>query len=158
MPTPEFIRMLREKIGHDLLWMPGVTAVVLKADSILLVRRKDNGRWTLVTGCLDPGEQPAVGALREVWEETGVTAVADRVLRIQALTPSTYPNGDQVQFLDIAFLCHAVDGEAFVNDDESTEVGWFPLEDLPPLTQRELAIIADAYADRPEAWFAAQPF
>ncbi|MEV0273284.1 NUDIX domain-containing protein [Hamadaea sp. NPDC050747] len=155
MPTPEFIVALREKIGHDPLWLPGVTAVVLNADrQILLVRRKDNGRWTLVTGCLDPGEQPAIGALREVREETGVTAVAVRVLRIQSLAPSAYPNGDQVQFMDVAFLCHAVEGEAAVNDDESSEVGWFSAEDLPPLTQRELACIADAYADRAEAWFA----
>ncbi|MEV6971790.1 NUDIX domain-containing protein [Hamadaea sp. NPDC051192] len=155
MPTPEFILALREKIGHDLLWLPGVTAVVRNTDDqILLVRRKDNGRWTLVTGCLDPGEQPAIGALREVWEETGVIAVADRLLRVQALGPSTYPNGDRAQFMDIAFLCHAVDGEATVNDDESTEVGWFSVEDLPPLTERETACIADAYADRPEAWFA----
>lgn len=155
MPTPEFILALRQKIGHDLLWLPGVTAVVRNADDhILLVRRKDNGRWTLVTGCLDPGEQPAAGALREVWEETGVIAVADRLLRVQALGPSTYPNGDRAQFMDIAFLCHAVDGEATVNDDESTEVGWFSVEDLPPLTEREMACIADAYADRTEAWFA----
>ncbi|NUR72731.1 MAG: NUDIX domain-containing protein [Hamadaea sp.] len=155
MPTPEFILALREKIGHDLLWMPGVTAVVLNADrQILLVRRKDNGRWTLVTGCLDPGEQPAIGALREVWEETGVTAVAVRLLRVQALPPSTYPNGDRSQFMDIAFLCHAASGDAFVNDDESTEVGWFSTDDLPPLTRREMDCIADAYADRAEAWFA----
>ena len=31
MPTPEFILKLREKIGHDPLWLVGVTACVLDA-------------------------------------------------------------------------------------------------------------------------------
>ena len=30
MPTPEFITTLRKKIGHDPLFLPGVTAIVLK--------------------------------------------------------------------------------------------------------------------------------
>ena len=72
MPTPDFILRLREKIGHDLLWLPGVTAVVLDdRNRVLLGRRADNGRWTLITGILEPGEQPAVGVVREVLEETG---------------------------------------------------------------------------------------
>jgi 8-oxo-dGTP pyrophosphatase MutT (NUDIX family) len=57
MPTPEFIVELRKEIGHDLLWLPGVTGVVLDADDrVLLVRRADDGRWTLVSGVLEPGE------------------------------------------------------------------------------------------------------
>ena len=28
MPTPDFVLTLRERMGHELLWMPGVTAVV----------------------------------------------------------------------------------------------------------------------------------
>ena len=29
MPTPEFVLELRKKIGHDLLWLNGVTGCVL---------------------------------------------------------------------------------------------------------------------------------
>ena len=72
MPVPEFIRDLRRSIGHDLLWMPAVTAVVVDASSVLMVRRADNGRWAPVSGILEPGEQPAVCAAREVLEETRV--------------------------------------------------------------------------------------
>ena len=61
MPTPEFVLALREKIGHDLLWLPAVTAVVLREDgSVLLARRSDNGNWGLVSGIVEPGEEPAV--------------------------------------------------------------------------------------------------
>lgn len=154
MPTPEFILSLREKIGHDLLFLPGITAVVLDDDSrVLLVRRADNGRWTLVLGCLEPGEQPAAGAVREIWEETGIKAVAERIVRVQTMIPHTYPNGDNVQYFDVAFLCRPVGGEAVVNDDESTEVGWFALDELPEISERERVCIADALSGRAEAAF-----
>lgn len=142
MPIPEFILALRRKVGHDLLWLPAVTAVVLDEGHILLVRRADNGRWAPVTGIVDPGEQPAVCAAREVLEETQVVA---RVQRLASVTaddnPVTHANGDQAQYLDLTFRCVYVSGMAAVGDDESLEVAWFPLDALPPMTSRSRARI-----------------
>jgi 8-oxo-dGTP pyrophosphatase MutT (NUDIX family) len=155
MATPEFILRLREKIGHDPLWLPGTTAVVLDDENrVLLVKRADDGRWTLVTGCLDPGEEPAVGAVREVLEETAVVAVADRLLSVETLPMVTYPNGDQVEFMDLIFRCRAVSGEARVNDEESTDVGWFAVDELPEIPRRHLEAIRRAQLDAKETWFA----
>lgn len=120
---------------------------------MLLVRRSDNGQWTLVTGCLEPGEQPAAGALREVEEETGVRAAAERLVSVSALQLMTCPNGDQVHWLDVTFRCHAVGGQARVNDDESLDVGWFSLDDLPPLPARHSKCIRDALDAGPQAIF-----
>jgi ADP-ribose pyrophosphatase YjhB (NUDIX family) len=150
MPTPKFILQLREKIGHDLLWLTGITGVVLnEQDEILLVRRADNGRWSLVAGILEPGEQPAVGLIREIQEETAVEAAVDRLVSVESLPPSSYPNGDQVQFLDLCFRCRPLRGEPRVNDDESLEVRWWPLNDLPPLTDREKEAIENALSPDP---------
>ena len=44
-----------------------------------------------------------------------------------------YPNGDQVQFTSLTFRCSVVAGEARVNDEESIDVGWFDVDDLPPM-------------------------
>src|SRR5690625_7723821 len=75
MPVPPYITELRSRIGHDLLWLPGVTGAVFDdADRLLLARRADTGQWALVSGILDPGEQPAVGLAREITEETGIRA------------------------------------------------------------------------------------
>ncbi|QTG79392.1 NUDIX hydrolase [Arthrobacter crystallopoietes] len=134
MPTPDFILQLREKIGQDLLWLPGATAVVLDDNNrVLLGRRADNGIWTLITGILEPGEQPAVGIVREVFEETGVVAEVEHLAEVFAGGPMEFVNGDQAQFLTLNFRCRYVSGEARVNDDESSEVGWFALDDLPEL-------------------------
>ncbi|WP_143669250.1 NUDIX domain-containing protein, partial [Streptomyces rochei] len=59
MATPDFIRDLRTTAGHQLLWLPGVTAVVFDEEGrVLLCRRSDNGRWSLIGGIPEPGEQP----------------------------------------------------------------------------------------------------
>ena len=152
MPVPEFVVELRRKIGQDLLWIPGVTAVVFDAaDRVLLVRRTDTGEWAPIGGILEPGEQPAVCAAREVLEESGVHVRVQRLVAVQSEPPGAYPNGDRVQFLDLCFSCRPLGGEARVNDDESTDVRWWPLAALPDLTAREHACIRRALspADHP---------
>ncbi|MFF2063155.1 NUDIX domain-containing protein [Streptomyces sp. NPDC058200] len=153
MATPDFIRTIRASAGHQLLLLPGVTAVVFDDDGrVLLVRRADNGAWTLVGGIPEPGEQPAVAAVREVYEETAVRCTPERVVVVQALDPVQYPNQDRCQYMDITFLCRATGGEARVNDDESIEVGWFPPDGLPGLDEATLLRIKQARSDEP-AWF-----
>ncbi|MFD8142579.1 NUDIX domain-containing protein [Streptomyces sp. NPDC059708] len=96
MSTPEFIREIRAAgAGHLLLLLPGVTAVVFDDEGrVLLGRRADTGRWSVVGGIAEPGEQPAETAVREVYEETAVRCVPERVVLVQMLEPVTYANGD----------------------------------------------------------------
>ena len=84
MPIPEFVVEMRRLIGQREMWLPAVTAVVQRDDEILLVRRADNGLWTLITGILEPGEEPAVAAAREALEETGVVIMVDRLASTHA--------------------------------------------------------------------------
>lgn len=153
MATPDFIRTIRATAGRQLLWLPGVTAVVFDDEGrVLLGRRADTGRWAVIGGMTEPGEQPAACAVREVHEETGVRCVPERVVLVQALQPITYPNGDVCQFMDITIRCRAVGGEARVNDDESLEVGWFAVDALPALDEYGLFRIKQALSDEP-TWF-----
>lgn len=153
MATPDFIRTIRASAGHQLLWLPGVTAIVLDDDGrVLLGRRTDTRRWSVIGGIPEPGEQPAACAVREVYEETAVRCVPERVVLVQALEPVTYTNGDVCQYMDITFLCRAVGGEARVNDDESLEVGWFTVDALPELNEFGLLRIKQALSDAP-TWF-----
>ncbi|MFI1374159.1 NUDIX hydrolase [Streptomyces longwoodensis] len=153
MATPDFIRTLRASAGRQLLWLPGVTALVFDDEGrVLLNRRTDTRRWSVIGGIPEPGEQPAACAVREVHEETAVRCVVERVVLVQALTPVTYENGDVCQFMDITLRCRAVGGEARVNDDESLEVGWFAVDALPELNEFGLTRIKQALSDAP-TWF-----
>ncbi|ASN40240.1 NUDIX hydrolase [Paeniglutamicibacter terrestris] len=133
MPTPDFIINMRKKIGHDALWLPGVKVVLIHENEVLLVRRADNGRWTLPAGILEPGEEPAIAAVREVFEETAVNCAITALVGVATTDEAIYPNGDRAQYLDIILAARYLGGEALVNDDENLEVGWFDLSVLPAL-------------------------
>jgi ADP-ribose pyrophosphatase YjhB (NUDIX family) len=134
MATPDFVLALREKIGHDPLWLCGVTAVVLRDDEVLLVRRSDNGAWTPVTGIIDPGEHPAVAAVRETLEEADMVVTADVLAWVDVTRPVVYDNGDVTQYIDIIFRCAYVSGEPSPADGENTEAAWFALAALPEMS------------------------
>lgn len=153
MSTPDFIREIRATVGHQLLWLPGVSAVVFDDEGrVLLGQRADNHRWALISGIPDPGEQPAAAVVREVEEETGVRVAVERLVSVRSGRQVTYPNGDVCQFMDLCFRCRVLGGEARVNDDESLAVGWFSLDDLPEMTEFHHFRIKQALFDEP-TWF-----
>ena len=153
VPTPEFVLALRDKIGTAPLWLAGVTAVVLRGDHVLLVRRADTGAWTPVTGIVDPGEEPAVAAVRETEEEAGVLATAESLVWVHVTPPVVYPNGDRSQYLDLVFRMRWTAGEPNPADGENTDARWFPMDALPPVSAEMLARIRAAVDDHPRARF-----
>lgn len=139
MPTPDYVLELRRAVGQRLLLLPGVSGVVVRAGRIgpevLLVRRSDSGEWTLPSGIVEPGEQPADCLVREVREETCVQARTERLALLTVEPEIIYPNGDRCQFVSMIFRCTYLAGQAAVGDEESTEVSWFRLDRLPELTR-----------------------
>lgn len=155
MPTPDFILRLREKIGHDYLWLPGVCVVIFDPDGrTLLGRRSDNGRWAIVSGIPEPGEQPATAVLRECAEETGLSPQLVGVCSVESEEPKTFPNGDRCQFFNVTFVGRVSAEQAasaHVADEESTAVAWFDPDDLPeplaPLSRARIAVARQWLAD-----------
>ncbi len=137
MPTPEYIAAIRRVYGQGRLLLPGVSAVVIRDDlepgrvHLLLTRRSDTGRWSLPAGIVEPFEQPAASILRELEEETRITAEVERLALLRTDPDVVYPNGDRCQFVAMCFRCRYVSGEAQVGDEESTEVAWFAADELP---------------------------
>ncbi|PWD51428.1 ADP-ribose pyrophosphatase [Serinibacter arcticus] len=173
MATPEFILELRRHIGTAPLWLTGVTAVVLRERAgdggdavgsdggpraagleVLLVRRSDTGAWTPVTGIVDPGEEPAVAAAREVLEEADVVATAQRLASVSVTAPVVYGNGDRTQYIDLTFRFGYVSGDPHPADGENTDAAWFDVAVLPPMSDGMRARIDDALPERGEALFA----
>ncbi len=136
MAISAYLQGLRSHVGHGLLLVPGVAAVICdRQGSVLLQRRSDDGRWSLPAGAIDPGEAPAQAVIREVWEETGLAVRPEAVLGVfgGADCRVRYPNGDQVEYTVVLFGCGVVGGELVPRDDETTELRYFPPAEMPSL-------------------------
>lgn len=153
MPTPDFIIDLRKKIGNDLLWLMGASAYIHRTTptgtEVLLIRRADNGEWTLASGIVDPGENPAQTAVREAMEEAGVVIEIERMLWTVVMEPVRYDNGDWCQYLDHGFSARWVSGHPHPADGEATDVGWWPVDELPTPRHPHLPAMVRIGLDNP---------
>jgi len=158
MPISAYISKIRAKIGHELLLLPGVTAVVInERDEVLLQLRRDSKTWAPPSGGVEPGETVADTAIREVNEETGISVEPDRVVAVLSGGDYsvTYPNGDKMATVTTVFRCRPLATEApRVNDDESLDIRYFPRDALPDnMLPRHKRIIAHALANDSSAYF-----
>ena len=158
MPASEYIKQIRAKIGSDLLLLPGVTAVVInRRAEVLLQLRRDSKTWAPPSGGLEPGENLAQCAIREVLEETGIEVIPQSVIAVLSGDDYaiTYANGDQIAVVSCVFRCRPVDEKApRVNDDESLAMRYFPVDDLPKnMLPRHRWIIAKARENNRDAFF-----
>jgi 8-oxo-dGTP pyrophosphatase MutT (NUDIX family) len=154
--VPDYVRAIRARIGHDLLFMPGVIAVIFNdAGQTLVQRRSDNGLWSLIGGILEPGEEPAPAIVREVREEAGIVVVPERIVGVYAEPDGIvyYPNGDVMQFLSVIFACRHESGVPRVNDEESLEVRYFAPDALPDMDPRHRRYLDQALRGDPLTHF-----
>jgi 8-oxo-dGTP diphosphatase len=154
MPLTPFIANLRSKIGNDLLLLPSVSAIILDdAGRVLLQRARDDGKWYVIGGSMEPGEQPAQTVVREVKEETGLDVEPPRITGVYASEMVTYANGHRCEFVATVFLCRVIGGTLCVADDESLEFRYFDPLALPDLRPDHRRRIADALDGREQAHF-----
>ena len=110
-----------------------VRAVIFHNGSILLVRERSDGRWTLPGGWADVGEAPSECVVREAQEETGYTVRVRKLLAIY--DRSKHPHDPPFPFhvYKMFFLCEIVSGQATRNN-EIDEIGFFTRDVIPPLS------------------------
>jgi 8-oxo-dGTP pyrophosphatase MutT (NUDIX family) len=108
------------------------------------------GTWALPKGAVDPGEDPAATAVREVAEETGVRARLDRKLGdIRYVYRQSWEGGSGERvFKIVSFYLLRYSGGRLGEiapefEHEVAEVRWLPLEEVPLLLaykgEREMA-------------------
>ncbi len=129
-----YITEIRRLVGHAPVMLCGGSVIVEdEKGRILLQKRSDNGCWGYAGGAVEMGERVEDAARRELLEETGL--IADELTLIDAFsgpeTRFTYPNGDEVFFVDVVFLCKKYHGTPKVQPEEVDAVAFFPIDQLP---------------------------
>ncbi len=109
--------------------------IIIKNKQILLVKRAphltNGGKYAIIGGFVDRDETIEQAAVREALEETGYAVKIQRLLQV-----NDSPNRPQEDRQNIAFV-YVAEGleQTGKPDNESTEIGWFDLDKLPPKEQ-----------------------
>lgn len=109
-----------------------VRGAVFRDGQVLLVRERSDGGWTLPGGWADVGDSPSQAVEREILEESGYRARAVRLLALYDRRKHDHPP-HPFHIYKVFFLCE-LEGGAPVHSDETDGVGFFSLDDLPPLS------------------------
>lgn len=118
--------------------------LIVKDSRILLAHWNQNGHsgWTLPGGGLEPGEDPADAARREVTEETGYVAELERILGVHSLVipePERFSGVGPVQAVRIVYRARIVGGDLRNESAGSTdEAAWFALDQVARLDRVSL--------------------
>jgi 8-oxo-dGTP pyrophosphatase MutT (NUDIX family) len=132
-----YLGRLRQKIGHDLIKVPGGRIVIEDArGQVLLQQRADFAIWGLPAGCPEGRETAGESIRRETLEETG--------LEVLELTPFgyssnpdyeivEYPNGDLIHAYSLLFVCSRWRGQLVQSNEESLALAFFALDALPEM-------------------------
>ncbi|WP_296166474.1 NUDIX hydrolase [uncultured Brevundimonas sp.] len=125
--------------------IPAVGVVCLRGEEVLLIRRGKPprvGEWSLPGGRIEPGERATDAALRELAEETGVTA---RITGLIDVVDGLFTEAG-LHYVLIDYAAEWVSGEPIAGDD-ALEARFVPLDQVEALidwaeTRRIIAVAA----------------
>ncbi|WP_416828854.1 NUDIX hydrolase [Ectobacillus polymachus] len=112
---------------------------------ILLQKRSDNGLWGHPGGYMELDETIEETARRETWEETGLTLGKLELLGVYS-GPNferTLQNGDEVSLVKFMFTCHEFSGTLHENNDETLQLRFFGLDELPEVWHLQMPAFED---------------
>jgi ADP-ribose pyrophosphatase YjhB (NUDIX family) len=125
------LELLRQEKGYATPKVD-VRGAAFQDGRVLMVREISDGKWTLPGGWADVNQSAGECVVREIAEESGFTARALKLAAVydyQKRNPSPHIDSIYKMF----FICEIVGGAARASD-ETSEVAFFPRNELPPLS------------------------
>jgi ADP-ribose pyrophosphatase YjhB (NUDIX family) len=109
-----------------------VRGAAFREDRVLLVREITDGKWTLPGGWADVNQTAAQCVVREIAEESGFEARPLKLAAVHDYQTRNRPHHKD-SIYKLMFICEITGGEARPSN-ETSEVGFFALGSLPPLS------------------------
>lgn len=125
-------------------------AAVFKDGKILLTH-ENNGTWALPGGWCDVLESVKSNTIKEVKEETGLDVETTKIIAVQDRNKHNKPIY-AYGVCKIFVLCNLIGGE-FVKNIETTETGYFSLDEIPDnlaeekTNKEQIEMCFEAYKD-----------
>jgi 8-oxo-dGTP pyrophosphatase MutT (NUDIX family) len=115
--------------------LPAVAAIIFnERGEVLLQKRKDVGKWSIISGHVEYGETVTDALLREIWEETNVRGRLERFIGVYSSpTSQTYRYTDRnVHYVTLYFEA-ALNGTIphKIDNPETLELKYFPVHGIP---------------------------
>lgn len=115
--------------------LPAVAAIIFnEAREVLLQRRKDTGKWCIISGHVEFGESVEQAIVREIKEETNTDSEIIRCIGVYSSPQyQTYDYGDErAQYVLTYFEARLKSYlETDFSNNETAELRFFPPDQLP---------------------------
>ncbi|MBC8123339.1 MAG: NUDIX hydrolase [Gemmatimonadaceae bacterium] len=131
VPVERVLDLFAQDVGYATPKVD-VRGAVFQGDTLLLVRERSDGLWTLPGGWADIGQTPAEAVVREIQEESGYHTRAVKLLAIYDRNKHPHPPMPHHAF-KIFFRCELLGGEA-TTSIETDGVGFFAEDEIPALS------------------------
>ncbi len=131
-----YIEKIRKSVGHEPIFICGCGVLIFNEQGqVLLQKRSDDGTWGNPGGSMELGETIYEAAVREVFEETNLV-IDPKDLKLFKIYSGEeqhhiYPNGDEAYIVSIMFKTNNYKGDIKIDDDESLDLKFFDLDNLP---------------------------
>jgi ADP-ribose pyrophosphatase YjhB (NUDIX family) len=110
-----------------------VRAAVIDEDRILLVRERDDGRWSMPGGWADVGESAAEAVVRETREEAGFDVEAVKLIAFFERERHGHPRHPEFSYKAF-FDCRVVGSVPGAENHETSGAAFFGRSELPELS------------------------
>jgi len=131
----DYIRWIREKVGHEKIILVVAGVIVFDDDGRVLLqkRSKIEELWGFPGGMMELGESAEETAVREVREETGLEVEITSLLGVYTKYSDQYPNGDKAQPITIVFKGKAIGGKLKIDGEETHDLQFLHPDQAPKL-------------------------
>lgn len=110
-----------------------VRAAVVVEDRILLVKERDDGRWSMPGGWADIGESASEAAVRETSEEAGLTTEAVKLIAFYERERRGHPVHPEFSYKAF-FACRPVGAVMTAAGAETEDARFFGRDEIPTLS------------------------